>query len=114
MNQTTIRKVQKYEFLERIAQVQYQARKRPDELRFVPCVMSHRGEMGPDFIQLIESIAVRMKSIAKQPHYFDGLSPPQASAQMRTLIKDRLAAAMAKGWGKQLFCAGFNDYALLR
>ena len=67
--------------------------------------------MGPELISLIERIAMKMQSImAKQPYYIEGLSPVQASARLRTQIKDRMAAAMVGGWGKQLYCAGFSAY----
>ena len=56
----------------------------------------------------IEFIAMsRYTQIANGPNRRDGLQPEHASAQVRGMMKDGIAACIAKGFGLQLIAGGF-------
>ena len=72
--------------------------------------MSHAGEMAPEFMSLVEKLSERMRSIHSRPDCLSGLSPNQARCDFRRRMMNALATGMAKGWGRQLRCAGFNNW----
>jgi len=100
----------RYKLLSHIANVQKAAGKRPDNVAFTACVMSHAGEMAPEFISLVEKLSQRMRPIHSNPDCLSGLSPSQAAHDFRRRMMNALATGMAKGWGRQLRCAGFNNW----
>ena len=49
----------------------------------------------------------RYAQVANGPRRRDGLEPEHASAQVRGMLRDGIAACMAKGFGMQLTAGGF-------
>ena len=73
----------RYSLLSHIANIQKASGKRPDKVVFVACVMSHAGEMAPEFISLVEKLSHRMRPIHSRPDCLSGLSPNQATHDFR-------------------------------
>ena len=95
----------------RIADLQKQARTRTRKVTFTPCVMSHRGELSPDFIRLIERLADKKRALTRGTKgEIDGYTPSRAAADFRTRLKDSLAVSLAWGWGRQLRATGFSRF----
>ena len=64
----------------------------------------------PQRDEWIEAEKAEMLAIHSTRTYideFDGLTPSERSAHLRTRLKDRLVAAMATGWAEQLATTGF-------
>ena len=104
-------KYKKYAPMVQLASVQVDNGKRKIRPSFGAYVMTHRGEMGPDLIRLVELMAGTLKSKAIRGEIpqmlLMGMKPSEYSARFRTKCKDRLMATMARGWGRQLRAVGF-------
>jgi hypothetical protein len=104
--QTT--KIQRYSPLIRTAQIQHANGDRISPPDFFACIFSHEGEFSPDAIRSIEWVAMqRFSRFTQEGKRRDGLTPSQASAQVRAKLRDGFATAIAKGWGHQLRAGGF-------
>jgi hypothetical protein len=80
---------------------------RHDVVEFLPLVMTHTGELAPEVFIAMEKLALEARRQTKLTPSPIGIMPALASAQMRTKIKDGMAAAMATGFGFMLRSAGF-------
>ena len=74
---------------------------------FYAPIISHRCEFSHDTFTLIEKLASVAHRRSRTIDEFDGLTPSERSAHLRTRLKDRLVAAMATGWAEQLATTGF-------
>jgi hypothetical protein len=75
-------------------------------VKFIPAIMSHRGELGGGLIDLIETCSARFKARERRQENIDGYTPAQATAAYRSNFKSSLLVALAKGWGAQLLSTG--------
>jgi hypothetical protein len=100
-------KYTRYKPMHNIALIQKAKRIRDDVVEFMPLVMSHTGELGPEVFIAMERLAMEARRQVKITPSPIGIMPAMASAQMRTRIKDGMAAAMATGFGLMLRSAGF-------
>jgi hypothetical protein len=106
--QATALKVKKYDVLRRLINLQRTLGHKSKPCRVVPAVVSHRGELASELIDLVERSAGRVKSAAiKSPNRVDGLTPVQAAAKFRSAFMTRIFVALVKGWGSQLYNAGW-------
>jgi hypothetical protein len=76
------------------------------QAKFVAAIMSHRGEMSGELIDLIECLSKRFKANERRSENIDGLTPSQATARFRADFKGRLYVALARGWALQLRSTG--------
>ena len=103
-------KILKYHPLVQRAEVQVETlNRRTTAPAFQPCVSSHRGEWSAGMFATIEWITLFRTKAARRDGTMDGETPQKTAAEFRSRLKDRLAAAMAKGWGRQLREAGFPN-----
>jgi hypothetical protein len=93
----------------RTAVMQHNRRLRKTRPIFYGCIASQEGEWSDDMHSAIEFIAMsRYAEVASGPKRRDGLQPEHASAQIRGMMRDGIAAAMAKGFGMQLSAGGVS------
>jgi hypothetical protein len=98
----------KYAPMMRTAVMQHNRRLRKTRPIFYGCIASHEGEWSDDMHSAVEFIAMsRYAEVASGPKRRDGLQPEHASAQIRGVMRDGIAAAIAKGFGMQLSAGGF-------
>ena len=101
-----IRKHVKYGLIERLINLQALVGAVPQHAKFVPCVISHRGELGSEFVDLLEVLATNYKQLRRLHPSADGLTPTQAATKFRCDLRHALFSALACGWGTQLISAG--------
>jgi hypothetical protein len=99
-------KVTKYLPLMRVLQAHQLMRMRKNLPKFLPCIVSHAGELSPQFFELIEILTARVKANHKSQRPLDGLTPTQAATSFRTRFKDQLATCVAKGYASILMLGG--------
>ena len=97
----------KYKPLIQRAQVQCQRHKRRNTPKFMVCAAAHRGEWSKDLYEIIEWLAAHKSRRIRDSDGDDGITPARAAGAFRTMLKDRLSVAMARGWGRQLVSTGY-------
>jgi hypothetical protein len=107
VNARNTTKYTRYKPMLNIALMQKARNIRHDDIEFLPLVMTHTGELAPEVFIAIEKLAMEARRQTKVTPSPIGIMPALASAQMRTRIKDGMAAAMATGFGYVLRAAGF-------
>jgi hypothetical protein len=91
-----------YGLIETLANIQASGFGPELPLKFVPAVITHRGEMGTDFLSSIEYCANRYKASLRVTPHIDGLTPAKGASNYRRQFKNDLCVQMAKGFGRQL------------
>ena len=74
--------------------------------KLVPGIITHLGELGPDMINLVETITGAAGKAFRKGLMSRGLSRSKYYATFRTRMKDALLAANAEGFGQALLAAG--------
>jgi hypothetical protein len=106
VTKATTAKYARYRMMMELAGNQVKNRKRKALPKLVPAVMTHTGELGPEFISLIETLTnVAAKQFRKGP-LTRGISRARHTAIYRTKLKDALLCANATGFGQALIAAG--------
>jgi hypothetical protein len=100
--QTSKKKHAKYHIVEVLANIQASAFGVNRPLKFAAAVMTHRGELSPEFMDFIEVCAARFKSLRRAMPDGTGYSPSQAATSFRNRFKTALCCQMARGFGRQL------------
>ena len=101
------RKHMKYQPLVQKATNQKSTGRRKTIPIFYAPLVSHRCEISQDAYAMNERMASLAYRQAARTENYDGLMPKEASAKMRRDLKNSLVAAMARGWARQLLCAGY-------
>jgi hypothetical protein len=97
----------RYDTLMVLIKRQLDANKRSVMPRLVPGVMTHLGELGPDLIELVETLTGQAaKDFRPNAPKSMGLTRPKFTAIYRTRFKDALLCANARGFGRALLAAG--------
>ena len=99
-------KITRYLMLMELLLQQVHAHKRPTLPKLVPGIITHLGEMGPEMIELVETLTGVAGSRFKRSPLTMGLSKTKITAIFRTKFKDALMAANAQGFGRALMAAG--------
>ena len=102
----SIKKHVKYGLIERLINLQALVGAIPQHATFVPCVLSHRGEMGSEFIDVVEILCTNYKQLRRSRPFFDGLTPTKATTLFRSDLLLAIFSALARGWGTQLLTVG--------
>ena len=107
---TVKKKFATYSLMTSIAALQKAKRVRDFVPRFMACVVSHEGEMSSDVFAIIEELAkcVRVNALTDTSC---GYPPAQVSAEFRRRAKDRIATAVAAGFGRALSTVGYPSPA---
>ena len=100
------RKYNTYSLLTQLAVLQHAKRARRCRPKFLACIISHEGEMSSDVFTLIEDLTKLVKKAAAAD-FLLGYSPVQIAAQFRRRAKDRIATAVAAGFGRTLASIGY-------
>ena len=74
----------------------------------VAAVVSHRGELAGELIDLIENFTGRYKANLRVVGDIDGLTPSQGAARYRDDFKASIFVALVRGWGQQISSTGIN------
>jgi hypothetical protein len=111
VREATKGKQKKYAAMMQLAAKQTDEKQRVAVPLMFPLVLTHMGEIGPELIRLIEFFATLLKrraaeGLVPQPVLL-GRTPADFSARFRARCKDRLMAALVRGWGRQLRSVGF-------
>jgi hypothetical protein len=96
----------RYLTLMEILGTQVAGNRRQSMPKLVPGVVTHMGELGPDFIGLIETVTGQAGLRFKKGPMSRGLSKARFTAVFRTRFKDNLLAVNAEGFGQALVAAG--------
>ena len=100
-------KLQRYDMLMVLIKRQLEARMRETMPKLVPGVITHLGELGPDFIRLIETLTAEAgKQFRPTAPMSMGWTKAKHTALYRTRFKDALLCANASGFGRALLAAG--------
>ena len=95
-----------------IVEKQFHERRRPSKPVFVPAIVTSHGEIGPDFIRLMEWVTAAYKSTLKNaPPRADGRKPEYLTAVFRKHLREKLLVATAKGTARLLRDAGLSKMA---
>ena len=106
-------KKDKFQVLNTIAELQVDTGKRMKRPVFLACIVSHLGELSPDFHSLIGWLTGKMKSsIANGPLRRDGLDPDVAAHRFASDLKCSLMCAIVNGFGRVLTYGGFFGHRL--
>ena len=100
-------KVQKYAPLMRIASMQRARSIRRKAPVFFPCILSHSGELSSGTFRTVEWLAMKQSRNIAEAEPSNGIGPNKASAVIRRMTMDMLAASVARGFGTMLLSAGF-------
>jgi hypothetical protein len=85
----------------------FDAHKRPTMPKLVPGVITHLGELGPDLIELVETLTTYAgKQFRPNLPSSMGMTRAKYTAIYRTRFKDALLCANARGFGRALLAAG--------
>jgi hypothetical protein len=104
ITKATTKKTKTYEMLTSLAQLQRDEGLRTNTFKFLPLIFSHSGEFSPSVFNWMTAVMKRQVVDGLPPS--DGLSAQYVAARYRTLLKDGLACAIAKGFGNMLRSAG--------
>jgi hypothetical protein len=91
-----------YGLIEKLANIQASGFGPQQRLKFVPAAMTHRCELGSEFLDNIEYCVGHYKSLLRVTPHIDGLTPARAAANFRRQFKSDLCVQMATGFGRQL------------
>jgi hypothetical protein len=97
-----VSKTKIYGIIESLANIQAEGFGPELPMKFVPAVITHRGEFGTQFMDAIEYCVLRYKAFLRVTPHIDGLTPARAAADYRRQFKTDLCVQMAKGFGRQL------------
>jgi hypothetical protein len=102
----------KYGSIEYLANLQAAVKKSSKSVKFVPAVMTHRGEFGGELLSLIEDWTSCFR--VKQSKIFDlnGKTLNTRVQEFRNGIKDSLIRTIADGVGFSLVSAWLRSYAI--
>lgn len=93
--------------LQRVKAFYEESRRRRPAPVFNAAIVSHRGEFSRGTFSAIEWLATQAYITKANSDSTDGVTPSQASAALRSHLKDALATAVANGFGAVLLSAGF-------
>ena len=96
----------KYELTMQLAQQQANSGRRPSTPQLYAAVVTHLGELSPDFLRLIEKITAVAGSSYRPGPLNDGAPRKTFTGRFRTRIKDCVMATNARGFGRALRSAG--------
>ena len=99
-------KRKRYELLMQLAQHQALAGKRTNTPTLSAAVVTHLGELSPDFINLIEKITAAAAAGYRPGPLNNGAPRKTFTARFRTRLKDSIMVANARGFGRALRSAG--------
>jgi hypothetical protein len=104
-------KYKTYNPVVRLAEVQAHKGMRKRAPVFRPCVVSHTGEFSPGCVSTIEWITAQYRAILRKSPPHDGRPVAHYVASFRSTLKDWLASANAKGFGRAIRLAGSHHIA---
>ena len=97
------KKHDKYQPLINRARLQKQQRKRKTEPTFYAAIFSHLGEFSTQALRLIESLALRTRTLTQAGCQITHTQiPTRASAEHRNQLKDAIVATLVEGYGHVL------------
>jgi hypothetical protein len=97
----------RYDMLLVLIKRQLEAHMRDVMPKLVPGVITHLGELGPDFIVLIETLTAEAgRQFRPTAPAAMGMTKAKFTAMYRTRFKDALLCANASGFGRALLAAG--------
>ena len=99
-------KEKRYELLMQLAQQQAHAGRRTHTPFLCAAVITHLGELSPDFITLIEKLTTAAATSYRGGPLTDGAQRKTFTRRFRTRLKDGIMAANASGFGRALRSAG--------
>jgi len=99
-------KKQKYAILTQLAERQYLRGARTILPEFLPCILSHAGELSSGCIRVVEIITNAWMAGGNTDHKRSLIQGKRLSASFRTQLRDALMFANINGFGRQLLAAG--------
>ena len=99
-------KKQKYAILTQLAERQYLRGARTILPEFLPCILSHAGELSSGCIRVVEIITNAWMAGGNTDHKRALIQGKRLSASFRTQLRDALMFANINGFGRQLLAAG--------
>ena len=101
------KKHRKYDQLMLHLQVEKQQHKRQFTPTFLGLIISHHGELSPDFLHYIDTLTLEESRRYRASPQFDGTPPKQHAARFRQGLLHSIYARLALGWGQCLRSVGF-------
>ena len=105
VNATALKKL-RYQTMLELAAAQVSSHRRCVLPKLVPGIVTHLGELGPDLINLVETITAAAGKQFRLGKMSRGMSKSKLTAIFRTKLKDGVLAANAEGFGQALVAAG--------
>jgi len=91
-------KINKYDLICRVCDIQTTVKRTGRPIELVPAIVTHRGEMSTELLDLIEQCTSKVK-FARNVFDMLGRSNAQRATYFRREFKDSIICAIAKGWG---------------
>jgi hypothetical protein len=102
------RKHKRYDDLVRMAGRQKDLGQRPYAPRFFAAIVSHSGELAPEFIAMIEMFTKEFAKHSRTLNLEDGVRPAVRTSDYRCRFKDAIMCTVMKGFGRTLCAVGLQ------
>jgi hypothetical protein len=99
-------KTKRYKILIQLADRQVQRGARENLPEFLPCIISHAGELSGGCIRVIEIVTNAWMAYGNTDHKRSLVNGKRLSASFRTQFRDALMINNINGFGRQLLAAG--------
>ena len=99
-------KHKRYDELVRMAGKQKVDGQRPHAPRFYAAIVSHSGELAPEFIVMIEKFTRQFAKHVGTLNLEDGVRPAKRTSDYRSRFKDAIMCTVLKGFGRTLNAVG--------